>query len=544
MKPDSTTPATTWSEARARGELLAPAPFSGRRALHSGPGFGRDESGSVMAFAAISVFVLVGFMAMTFNIGNAVAIRMEMQNAADGAAYSAGLVKANSLNSVAWIGDGMAVLYYWAMRYAVDTIVLGVLSELRQAMMNGQPRPGPRDLHVGIDNATARYKAAFAIARTGIPRAEFMLYKLSKMARGIASATPGLIKKEAYKIAKMGGAQRCLVAGAGLGLRRFTGKYAFFQDDKARRFLRDYTVRVVGKNELPSWFNPETGKSTNPRAYNQTRKCWAPYLVGANYGYHQGAFDRWLNAASFISPITARAAQVAARAAGVALAAASDPNTQQSIAKGLATALVSFMAAATAEAAAKMTTPPTAAALAIPFANLTAAAVNLGQSIFRCSVCAKRGGPFVIRLYQSDIRNKQGQSVNVKRFTMPLILKSDAFDPVHDGCWFPATTPMLVFQDPDFGYFAIASAKLGFLRKDGSVDITGRSNASFSRSDNNLHHVNFGARLVPEKNATTGRIEPRIAADIQMSSWADPANGRRDGQVMSLYRKATGGFGF
>lgn len=471
---------TTWTVARAQGTV--PAPFSGRRPLRAGPGLASDEGGSVMAFAAISVFVLAAFMAMTFNMGNVVAVRMEMQNAADGAAYSAAQVKANSMNSVAWIGDGMAVVYYWCMRYAIDTIHLGVLAELAQHPRGGSPHP--KFLIVGIDNATMRYNAARMIAQTGIARGELLLNKLSKMARGIASATPVLMRKEAYRIAKLNGAQGAVVFGAGQGLRRFTGKYAYFEDDKPSRFLKDYTVRVVGKGEMADWFDPERGSTRNPKDYRQTRNCWIPYvkLLSWNYDQHQKPFEAWLKALGTGNPVAIAAATAAKIAADLA-----------------------------------------------------------------CPVCHGKGhggaGIYRVRMYQQDIRNRGGQSINLKRFSMPLILKQDAFDPVHVGVWFPQTDSLLFFADPDFGYFAFASAQVGFLRSDGRIDISNRNLGSFARSDHNLHLVNFAARMIPEKDKYTGRLSPKMLLDLQMASWANPANGNRDGRIAGLFRKAYGFFG-
>jgi hypothetical protein len=91
--------------------------------------------------------------------------------------------------------------------------------------------------------------------------------------------------------------------------------------------------------------------------------------------------------------------------------------------------------------------------------------------------------------------------------------------------------------------FAVASGQAGFLRRDGKIDISNRNLASFSRSDKNLHLVNFGARLIAEKNLYTGRLNQRMLLELQASTWADPANGRRDGRINGLFRQ-TQGFGF
>ena len=52
---------------------------------------------------------------------------IQLQGAADAAAYSGALVEAESLESIAFLNDGMAFVYYAECRYTIDAIVYATL---------------------------------------------------------------------------------------------------------------------------------------------------------------------------------------------------------------------------------------------------------------------------------------------------------------------------------------------------------------------------------------------------------------------------------
>ena len=62
-----------------------------------------DDSGQSALFAILTLLLLVIVIAYAYNVGMTVSQRVRLQNAADAAAYSAAVVEANSLSSIAWL---------------------------------------------------------------------------------------------------------------------------------------------------------------------------------------------------------------------------------------------------------------------------------------------------------------------------------------------------------------------------------------------------------------------------------------------------------
>ncbi|MDP6439982.1 MAG: pilus assembly protein TadG-related protein, partial [Candidatus Brocadiia bacterium] len=96
----------------------------------------RDESGQSLVFGVISVFLLLLFGAMVLGVGRVSARRIQMQFAADSAAYSSALVESECLNAIALLNTGMAQVRGRALRYVADVNAYGVLAELRDRVMN------------------------------------------------------------------------------------------------------------------------------------------------------------------------------------------------------------------------------------------------------------------------------------------------------------------------------------------------------------------------------------------------------------------------
>lgn len=64
-----------------------------------------DESGQSALFAILTLLLLMIVLAYAYNVGLTVSHRVRMQNAADAAAYSAAVVEANGLSSIAWLNS-------------------------------------------------------------------------------------------------------------------------------------------------------------------------------------------------------------------------------------------------------------------------------------------------------------------------------------------------------------------------------------------------------------------------------------------------------
>jgi hypothetical protein len=149
------------------------------------------ESGQTMVFGAISLFILVSFTALVFNVGQVVSHRVEMQNAADAAARSGALAEANLVSTVAFLNDGMAYIYYNMIRYATNVTVFGTLAELKET---GPPYPS--DQLVGVTDPVGRYNQAYREADTWVPRCQTWLGVIDRMSRAIALSGDKLVKRE------------------------------------------------------------------------------------------------------------------------------------------------------------------------------------------------------------------------------------------------------------------------------------------------------------------------------------------------------------
>ena len=156
--------------------------------------FWRDESGQGIIFAAASLLVLVGFVALVYNIGRLTARRTKIQTAADAAVYSGAMVEANALSTIGWINSAMAQLYYNACKYAVDVNITGVAAELegRLGTVNGPARQA--------------YDSAYSRAAQHLPRMRIWMADLSRIENAIAILTPRLLEEEMFAVAARSGA--------------------------------------------------------------------------------------------------------------------------------------------------------------------------------------------------------------------------------------------------------------------------------------------------------------------------------------------------
>ncbi len=150
----------------------------------------RDIRGQTMVFGAISLFILVSFVALVANVGEVVASRAEAQNAADAAARSGALTQANLVSTVAFLNDGMAYLYYNSLRYATNVVVFGTLAELKEHPTN------PPDSVIGVSDPVGRYDQAYREADEWIPRSQEWMNIIGRMQRAMAVSGEHLVKRE------------------------------------------------------------------------------------------------------------------------------------------------------------------------------------------------------------------------------------------------------------------------------------------------------------------------------------------------------------
>lgn len=296
-----------------------------------------DEEGGSMVFGAITMFTLVVFVVLIMNTGMLSSDKMAMQNSADAAAYSGAVVGANSLNSVAAINDGMALIYYSLMRYNVDIITFGVLKEMEvhnqfamvhpkgyysKALGQGLPDvlepinpkipddmlyPQARDTAGNIDASRGfaeTYKKIRERAERLIPRGLDWIESLAETERLIARATPRIMKEVIFNVAKANGAERVAIFPPlnddfFIGGRNSLLKVGDLSRDIAgvpgdSKFLLAFTERYQDKPvlyrtpmELPTeWYSPLHGRSKGADGFFQVRICWNRHDV------RHGAGDR------------------------------------------------------------------------------------------------------------------------------------------------------------------------------------------------------------------------------------------------------------
>jgi len=82
----------------------------------------RDESGVVLALTVVVFLTLFVIACSVYAVGENIRQRIELQNAADAAAYSAGVVQADALSRIAAINKAMAWTYYQLVNMEMDYI--------------------------------------------------------------------------------------------------------------------------------------------------------------------------------------------------------------------------------------------------------------------------------------------------------------------------------------------------------------------------------------------------------------------------------------
>jgi hypothetical protein len=280
-----------------------------------------DEEGGSMVFGAITLFSLMLFILLVYQIGMTSSHRMQMQTSADYAAYSGALVEADALDAIAFANEGMAYVYYNELRYAVDACVYGTLDQFThhaqwvqtnrpealmpstdmRVLMAGSVEPpenkdAPDWVPLGDEEVFRRNRdAAFDHARRLLPSGKKWLADLHDGERAIFASTPRLVLRTIAKVAYDNGAVAVGVSSDVDDVFRLShgmgDQNAGFVEGGSgaggavdRGLYHRYETRALGVDrrggqpvarELPSaWFDPSTGEATGDDAYYQVRLCW------------------------------------------------------------------------------------------------------------------------------------------------------------------------------------------------------------------------------------------------------------------------------
>lgn len=486
-----------------------------------------EEEGQSMVFGALSMLLLGCFIAMVFNVGDGTSRKIQVQNAADAAAYSGAQIEANSLSSIAWINDGMAFIYYHIMRYAVDYVTFSTLKKFAEH----SPEAAPTKV-IGVPGVTSKYNQANKVAGKWIKKGQNWLKNLSEMERAIAIATPGLIKKEVIEIAIANGAKAVsLVPDPGdqhywtpHSDYRYSGSYLDrprFKSREHKRFAEDKQEEFIKKwGKFPKWWEKTYGMVDYMNynfGYYQIRTCWnkmdrehqpgwpenrphtTPPLTLAFYGAPPRATPggHWhLPHNHYImgpyGPIP-----VPDPANDGHYSDSPNPHMQDILDTIPHHAIMPCPVCRTAD-----------------FDSLVNEARDgeIGKSDWA--------------YFNFQDSNRDLQRIDINSFSLPLFLKGDEFkkNGLTVMTWSPPSDKTLVtaiFKNHPSGYFAIARAKIGLLENNKiNTDMSG----SFFTSVRNLYSpadepVQFGARLVPLRETNAGDIKDLLKNFIYSNSY-------------------------
>ncbi len=268
----------------------------------------RDEEGSSLIFAAITLFSVTLTIMYVYQIGLVSTDRIQIQNAADAAAYSAAQVEANALNSIGQVNDAMTYLNYLMLRYTVDAVVYdtlqtfenhqrpGATGEQGYVLMGGGTASYTPDEGDNTYEGRARYDHAQANTADALAEGKKWVQDLHQAARAIMEVTPKLINRTAAEVAAFNGASHIAIsedvelafqlnspARDSDGFAERTGEV--FSPSMHKRYGRGerpvWQVKTITdelraearlQNLPDDWFAQSSGKINS--AYSQVRLCW------------------------------------------------------------------------------------------------------------------------------------------------------------------------------------------------------------------------------------------------------------------------------
>lgn len=212
--------------------------------------FIEDERGQSLVFAVITLFGLAMMAMMILGVSESTGMQMRLQNAADAAAYSGAQVEADIVAQVAWMNEGMSPLYYYGMRYCVDTATYATLAELEDVYK--EHPAGDKASALGFsEDMNMRWRQAYALARDEVPRCEQWIERLSNLQRGIASIGADLVDRQVRFTAAANGAESVAVyRGFRFSYTHWGSRHrglTFLPDDgQARRVLDIHKIGTIG----------------------------------------------------------------------------------------------------------------------------------------------------------------------------------------------------------------------------------------------------------------------------------------------------------
>ncbi|MDP7035488.1 MAG: pilus assembly protein TadG-related protein [Planctomycetota bacterium] len=554
-------------------------------------GICRDERGQAMAFGVLTMLFLATFIAMTFDVGVTSHKKLRLQNAADMAAYGAANLEASNLSMVAFVNRGMAFVYYNLMRYAIDCNVLATMKEFKDhkadpviaaVALTGLQGDGHRkapDDYIATSSSLASGGGGGIVQMLReakerwdkeVPDGERWIRSLYELNKGISDATPLLVRLEAHRVGTDNGAERICIypdyrrqgSSTRLSLNfdpHLDGQEPYVRHESdlnrwvTKIVIGDYwpknrvgpmhalLYQDIDNHRVPEWFDAKKGEPQGEHAYLQVRECWNKNDIDHD-DKHQGVGGwPW-----FFTP-----------------AGHWHYLHVHCIEAGWSEICYPHMDGHTNDGH-------------LPFTSTIPPLYFWSDShhcIVFCPTCFQPtlegadqalrwdgdldGSTDVIKfLKDSDISGKKYRKVRIENFVPhgdkslapALVLSRNIFKyGVNVGAWRRKTEKRSFFKKPEWGYFAVASAKAGPV-ENGKIRVYRKGQESqinsWISSTKNLYHLEWGAKLIPVRDSlmdkSTGHLfRGFVNGRWMMGAWdpiGDPTVNLKLKIMLSQYR--------
>lgn len=553
------------------------------------------EEGQALLFAVISFMFVFVLIFSVYRTGWVSHRKMQMQNAADLAAYAGASVEANNVSMMAFVNRGMAFIYYNLMRYSVDCSVFALFKEYKDH--DGYPifpegglgflnfgyfgaRTAPDDwiatkgavLAIPQKNIKTLYSESKERYDDQVPKGLEWVQDLYEINRGLAEATPLLVRKEVYEIATANGAERvCLYPDTKKALlggrehRELTfnfdphrgeenpkqPEYVTHEEDLDRWAYKiavdDYYPTIsfpiipkgVQNDKIPEWYDAKQAKPKNDEHYYQIRECWNNRCMDhaddkSHMGAGGGAWPWRMKPAGHMHHFHSHFKQVGSVPVPWLGVPTRDGHQQDGHWHG-----------------------PSGWTYYVPIIPMPFPVdMYLHHAVIDCPTCFRinilkwdadqdLSTDVMLELDDTDVGNYKKLPIadhwphkNPSKYAPPLVLGEDFFKyGVNVGVWRKPTQTGNWLSDAEWGYFAVASAKAGPIvsdkvvvyrldtRQQGNKD---RDIKTWVESTNNLYHLEWGAKLIPVRDALydgnrkTDYLMRGIINGTWMMNWRDP----------------------
>ncbi len=158
-------------------------PASGDKQRAMGP-----EDGQSIVFGAITMLFVLMAVTLVYQVAVAVDRKVELQNAADAAAYSGVTAAVMCVNNIEWLNGCLVYVYNQMLVYAFDNMYFSGTT------------------FTGEDVDSANFSDAYAQSADWIERGHGWLERIGEMQEAIANSTPRIVRDEMYNVATRNGA--------------------------------------------------------------------------------------------------------------------------------------------------------------------------------------------------------------------------------------------------------------------------------------------------------------------------------------------------